>query len=232
MKGIKMTNVLPLICKSNIKEGIRNKEEEPEGSGLLAKTSSSETSSPQPLPAANVSCQWIREEIVKSRPIFDTQQISYMRLSLLNPKATDSDGSTYTRLAFNMDMSINHNTKFDKLKWRLTQKRSEFYSNIPSDWEKDIAYSSAWDHFNSIKGNKWIGKACYRKDGKGTGLKLQMVPLSSMVVWMEGETMHYKIWLENVEVEGVIIYNQLKHYAGYSEPVRRMEATTFKLFKV
>jgi len=225
-----MALIIPISCKSNIKERRSNKEEETSVSGPLGLASLSETSSPQPLPTAN-DCQAIRQEIMRERPAITRNQISYMRLSMLHPKANDNDGTRYTRLAFNMDMSVNSNTEFLKLKWRLTNKRSEYYTNLPTGWEQDPALNSAWEQYNDLD-SAWLGKACYRKTGRTGGMKLKMVPLTSMVAWMDGDDMHYHLWVEDAEVIGKITWNEMKHYAGYSEPVRNMQPTEFKILKV
>ena len=167
-----------------------------------------------------------------SRPQITTDQITYMRLSLLHPNARDYDGATFTRLAFNMDMSINSNTQFQRLKWRLTSKRSEFYANLPPDWADDAAYGAAWDFYNSLTANRWIGKACFRKTSRREGMKLKLTPLTAMVAYMVNEEMHYQLWIENATVPGQLTYNNLKHYAGYSEPVRNMQPTEIQMLRV
>jgi hypothetical protein len=225
------------ICKSNIEEERSNKEEEPAGSPLLGPTSLSGTSSPPLSPAAKVdetiwTCLGVRKEIVLSRPEINTAQITYMRLSLLHPKASDYDGDSYKRLAFNMDMSINSNTQFQRLKWRLTAKRSEYYANLPEDWETDPAYGAAWDFYNSLTTNAWIGKACFRKTSPKEGMKLKMTPLTAMVAYMIGDVLHYQLWIESASVSGNITYNELKHYAGFSEPVHNMQPTAIQMLKV
>jgi len=225
-----MALIVPISCKSNIKEIRSNKEEEVGTSGPLGLASLSGTSSPLPLPAAN-ECKAIRLEIMSERPAITRPQLTYMRLSMLHPRATDNDGTRYTRLAFNMDMSVNSNTDFLKLKWRLTNKRSEYYTNLPSGWEQDPALNSAWERYNDLD-TAWIGKACYRKTSRTGGMKLKMVPLTSMVAWMSGDDMHYHLWIEDAEVEGKITWNEMKHYAGYSEPIRNMQPTEYKILKV
>jgi len=225
-----MAQIIPISCKSNIKERRSNKEEETAVSGPLGLASLSGTSSPLPLPSAN-ECQAIRLEIVNERPEITHKQITYMRLSMLHPKANDNDGTRYTRLAFNMDMSVNSNTEFLKLKWRLTNKRSEYYSNLPTGWESDPAYNSAWELYNDLD-TAWIGKACYRKINKTGGMKLKMVPITAMVAWMDGDDMHYRLWIESAEVAGKMTWNEIKHYAGYSEPIRNMQPTEFRILRV
>jgi hypothetical protein len=230
MKGNKMALIIPISCKSNIKEVRSNKEEETGVSGPLGLASLSGTSSPAPLPTAN-DCQAIRNEILQSRPTITRSQLSYMRLSMLHPKSADNDGDRYTRLAFNMDMSVNSNTEFLKLKWRLTDKRSEYYANLPAEWERDPALNSAWELYNDLDA-AWIGKACYRKTTRTGGMKLKMVPLTSMVVWMQADVMHYHLWVEDAEVQGRITWNEMKHYAGYSEPIRNMQPASYKILAV
>ena len=63
-------------------------------------------------------CRAIRRDIVRSRPEIDLAMISYMRLSLLTVRASDTDGHQPTRWAVNMDCSFDNNTAFQKFKWR------------------------------------------------------------------------------------------------------------------
>jgi len=168
---------------------------------------------------------------MRERPPITHPELTYMRLSMLHPKANDNDGTGYTRLAFNMDMSVNSNTQFLKLKWRLTNKRSEYYTNLPQGWQQDPALNQAWALYNTLD-QAWLGKACYRKTQRQGGMRLKMVPLTSMVAWMSGDTMHYRLWIEDAEVEGQIHWRELKHYAGWSEPIRNMQPTEFQILKV
>ena len=141
------------------KEVIRKNGQGPLPYGL---TSSQDAPSVLPLlsPPAKVedheTCRGLRGEIIKSRPLIDYDSISYMRLSLLNPKAADNDGRMYSRWAINMDVSFNDNPEFKKFKWRVTNKRSEYYANLVEGWETDLAYGSAWEFYNSLEVAKWI----------------------------------------------------------------------------
>lgn len=179
------------------------------------------------------SCAGIREEVMQSRPEITNGMISYMRLSLLNPKASDNNGATYTRLAANMDCSFNSNTKFQKFKWRVTSKRSEFYANIPADWKEDAAYGPAWDLYNSIDNPKWIGKACYRMNRKDSASKMKLAPLTAMVMWAQDEVMHYKLWIENAVVEGTFnLGSESKYFMASSEPVKNFKPSGMKVIQL
>jgi len=170
------------------------------------------------------SCRESRREIMESRPEIELDTISYARLSLLNPKSSDHDGTQPTRWAINMDCSFNSNSKFQKFKWRVTNKRSEFYANLPQDWASDLAYGSAWEFYNELTYTKWIGKACYRLDKREGASKMKLVNLSAIVMWTDGEQMFYRFWLENAAVDGVFnITSDSKFYMASSEPVRNFK---------
>lgn len=209
---------------------ILKKEERRKNNGLtprpLAPTSSSGTSSPPPSPAANEKrCGVIREEVLESRPLINLDNISYARLSLVNPDPDDYDGNTYDRLAVNLDISFNNNTKFQKWKFRLTNKRSEFYANLPPGWQQDLAYGSAWECFNEQTDARWIGKACYRND-KGGHKKLKMVEFTAMTLWRSGDTFAYRFWIEDAEVAGTFnIEARSRFYVACSEPVHNFQPT-------
>ena len=187
------------------------------------------TSSPPLSPSAKVSettCQAVRQEILGSRPEIETSIISYMRLSLLTPSAKEYDGKSYARLAINMDVSFNNESKFKRFKWRVTNKRSEFYANIPAGWEHDLAYGQAWEFFNELTMTKWIGKATYRLNRKDNAQKMKLADLTAIVVWTDGEFMYYRLWIENAQVDGKFdIESDSKYFAASSEPIRNFTAS-------
>lgn len=201
--------------------------------GPLGLASLSGTSSPHLLLSAKEedhesSCEGFRREVLSSRPLLDTERISYMRLSLLDFDAKDFDGKRYTRLAANMDCSFNNNHKFNRFKWRLTNKRSEFYANLPSDWRQDPAYSAAWDSFNSTD-SAWIGKATYRLNRREQANKMKLVPLTAMVMWAVEDEMHYRIWFESALVTGQFnLPPSSKYFVASSEPVRNFKPSGFQ----
>ena len=209
---------------------ILKKEERRKNTGLspgpLGLASLSRTSSSHPLPSASEkSCQDIRREALSSRPLINQSTISYARLSLVSPSAEDYDGSTYDRLAVNLDISFNNNTRFQKYKFRLTNKRSEFYANLPDGWQSDLCYGSAWECFNEQTDARWIGKACYRND-KGRHKKLKLVEFTAMTMWRAGDTFAYRFWIEDAEVAGTFdIEAKSKYYVACSEPVHNFQPT-------
>lgn len=195
------------------------------------------TSSSHPLPAASdsvavLSCESIRKEVMLSRALITQSTISYARLSLITPRPEDYDGDTYRRMGVNIDLSYNNNPKFQRYKWRLTNKRSEFYANLPDDWTTDWAYSNAWAHYNTLTTNRWIGKACYR-NAKGSKAKLKMVPLTAMVMWQEDDEMCYRLWIESAEISGRFNLNSTsKYYVAASEPVKNFQPTTWAIIEL
>jgi len=162
---------------------------------------------------------------MSSRPLINSDNISYARLSLVNPSTDDYDGTTYNRLAINLDISFNNNTKFQKWKFRLTNKRSEFYANLPAGWENDLCYGSAWECFNEQTDSRWLGKACYRND-KGRHKKLKLVEFTALTLWRSGDTFAYKLWIEDSEITGTFdIEAKSKFYVACSEPVHNFQPT-------
>jgi hypothetical protein len=108
----------------------------------------------------------------------------------------------------------------------VTNKRSEFYANIPEGWETDSAYGSAWDYYNQLSATKWIGKACYRMDRRDSAQKMKLVDLTAIVVWVEGDSMFYRLWIEDAEVEGRFnIDSDSKYYVSSSEPIKNFTPT-------
>jgi hypothetical protein len=226
--------MLKLIkSESNIEEGIRKKEEGAIAPALLATSSASPgTSSPDPSLSAN-DCYAVRNQIRSERNEISNISISFMRLSLLTPDAQDYGGHSYARFAVNMDVSFNNNREFKKFKWRLTDRRREFYTNIPDGWEDDIAYGSAWKRFAEIEGNKWIGKACYRLARRGSEVKLKLAPFTAMVMWAQGDEMHYELWIENAHVAGTFnIGSDSKHYMASSQPIKNFTPSGFEIIKL
>ena len=182
---------------------------------------------------AEESCEAIRRGVMESRPEITNEMISYMRLSLLNLKASDNDGSTYTRMAINMDCSFNSNTKFQKFKWRLTSKRSEFYSNIPTGWKTDPAYGAAWDLYNNTSEPVWIGKACYRMDRRESATKMKLAPFTAIVAWVRDEMIHYQLWIENATVTGSFnLDSASKYFMASSEPVKNFKPSGMKVIQL
>jgi len=216
---------------------ILKKEERRKNTGLtpgpLALASLSSASPPFPLPSASEeSCLEVRREVMSSRPLIGTHNISYARLSLINPAADDYDGQTYARLSVNIDISFNNNTKFQKWKFRLTNKRSEFYANLPEGWKTDMCYGSAWECFNEQTDARWIGKACYRND-KGRYKKLKLVEFTAMTMWRAGDTFAYKFWIEDAEVSGTFdIEAKSKFYVACSEPVHNFQPTERSIIQI
>lgn len=225
-----MANSAKVILKK--KEVRSNNGPEPGPYGL---TSSEDASLPLLLPSAKVeeTCRSVRRDIVKQRPLLDYDSISYMRLSILAPKAADNDGRMYSRWAINMDVSFNDNPEFKKFKWRVTNKRSEFYANLLPGWETDMAYGNAWEFYNQLEVAKWIGKATYRLNYRDRVSKMNLAEFTAMVLYTDGEHMFYKLWIEDAEVEGRFdIDSTSKFYVGASEPVKNFKVKTRRVIEL
>lgn len=225
--------------ESNIEEERSNKKEEADASVPCGISSRDAPAVLPPLsPSAKVAealetCRSIREEVLRSRPEITLDTISYMRLSLLTAKTADHDGDGFTRLAINMDVSFNNNHQFKKFKWRLTNRRREFYPNLPPDWKTDLAYGSAWEFYNELEYTKWIGKACYRLNRRESVGKLQLAPLTAIVAWVANDTMNYRLWIENAEVSGQFnIDSESKYYIASSEPIHNFTAKTSRIISI
>lgn len=212
--------------KSNNEE-VRSKKKErvAELPGPLGLASLSSPAAPPLLPAAKAAdtCEGLRSELRGSRGLVSRARLSYLRMSLLKPKAADYDGEFYKRLAVNADISIDSSQKFHKLKLRLTDKGSEYYANLPDDWVEDTAYGAAWLHYKSLPKHqrRWIGKACYRQERKNSQQKLKMVPLVAMVAWTTAdERITYKLWFEDAVIEGTFDWTEgIEHYIAHTTPI-------------
>ena len=227
-----MTNSAKVIY--NMKEVKSNTGEPP---GPLGRTSEDATLPELSLAAkAEVemeSCRGVRREIVRSRPEIDLTTISYMRLTLLKPKMAEYDGRQFNRLAVNMDVSFNNRPEFQKFKWRVTGKRSEYYANLPEGWENDFALGSAWEYYNELSTTRWIGKACYRMTRKESAAQMKLVPLTAIVMHAVGEDIHYKLWIENAEVSGVFnIDVNSKYYTYASEPIKNFRPSGARIIQL
>lgn len=150
-----------------------------------------------------------------------TSQISYACLTLHKPnpkKLTDH------RQRINLDFRIDDSSKFNKLVFSLTQKDSEFYSNLMDDWGSVAAYINAFTLYKDLKAQGikcWIGKGCIRQTyKKGKSLKSKMRPETTMVMWDKGDSVGGRCWLEQAEFEfefDQIVHNSA-HYMAKSEP--------------
>lgn len=191
------------------------------------------SSMPLPSPLANENkCFAMRNQIRDTRPEITNANISYARLSLVDPDPEDYDGEVYNRFGVNIDISFNNNTKFQRYKFRLTNKRSEFYANLPADWQQDFAYGSAWELYNNTEHARWIGKACYR-NAKGRHAKLKLVPFCSMVMWRDDVGLRYEFWIENAHIAGRFdIESRSKYYIACSEPVHNFQPTAFQIIEL
>ena len=216
---------------------ILKKEERRKNTGLtpgpLGLASLSSASPPPLSPSANEqTCLEVRREVLSSRPLISNSNVSYARLSLVNPSADDYNGETYNRLAVNIDISFNNNTKFQKWKFRLTNKRSEFYANLPPGWQSDLCYGSAWECFNEQTDARWIGKACYRNE-KNKHQKLKMVEFTALALWRSADSFAYKFWVEDAEISGVFdIEAKSKFYVACSEPVHNFQPSSRSIIQL
>jgi len=224
-----LENSAKVIC--NMKEVKSNTGEPP---GPLGLTSSEDASLPDlSLQAKAESCRDIRKEIVSSRREIDLTTLSYMRLTLLKPKMAEFDGTQFNRLAINMDVSFNNKPEFHKFKWRVTNKRSEYYANLPEGWQNDFALGSAWEFYNECTSTRWIGKACYRMSRKESATQMKLVPLTAIVVYYIGEDMHYRLWMENAEVTGRFnIDANSKYFWTASEPIKNFRPTGSRIIQL
>jgi len=133
----------------------------------------------------------------------------------------------------NMDCSFDNNTAFQRFKWRVTNKRSEFYANLPAGWDADLAYGSAWEYYNELTMTKWIGKATYRMNRRDNVSKMKLVPLTAIVLWTDGEHMHYRLWLESAEVTGVFnIASESRFYLSSSEPIKNFRPSGMRAIEL
>ena len=226
-----MTDSAKVILKK--KEVRSNTGLTPEPLALFERDASLPGLSPAEKEPEPETCRAIRRDIRRSRPEIDLAMISYMRLSLLTVRASDTDGHQPTRLAVNMDCSFNNNTQFQRFKWRVTNKRSEFYANLPQGWETDLAYGSAWEYYNELTMTRWIGKATYRMNRRDNASRMKLVPLTAIVMWTDGEDMYYRLWLESAEVTGVFnIASESRFYLSGSEPIKNFRPSGMRAIQL
>ena len=225
--------------KSNNEEVRSNKKEEVAvAPGPLDLASLSSPAAPPLLPEAKAAdtCEGLREELRASRGLVNRRRLSYLRMSLLTPKVSDYDGEFYKRLAINADVSVDNSQKFIKLKLRLTDKGSEYYTNLPEDWVEDTAYGAAWMTFKGLpkKTRRWIGKACYRQERRDRTQKLKLVPLIAMVAWTtDDQRIEYRLWFEDAVIEGVFDWtNGLKHYTAHTTPIHNFQPQGWQPLKI
>ena len=157
----------------------------------------------------------------KPKPLATTD-ISYAALTLFkaNPKKVKDN-----RQKVNLDFVVNESITFNKLVFSLTQKDSEFYLNLPPDWENTLAYKDAWDLYRGIKSTTkiptWIGKGCIRQTYKpGKRIKSKMRLETTMVLWRDQGTVSGRCWIESAvfDFEFDQLLDDNKLYLAKSEP--------------
>jgi hypothetical protein len=150
-----------------------------------------------------------------------TNQISYACLTLHKPKPKKL---TENRQRVNLDFRIDASTNFNKLVFSLTQKDSEFYSNLMDDWGSVSAYIDAFTLYKDLKGQGikcWIGKGCIRQTyKKGKGLKSKMRAETTMVLWDTSGSVGGRCWLEQAvfDFEFDQLLDASAHYIAKAEP--------------
>lgn len=157
----------------------------------------------------------------KPKPLATTD-ISYAALTLCKPnpkKVTDN------RQKVNLDFVVNDSITFNKLVFSLTQKDSEFYLNLPPDWQNTRSYQNAWELYRNIKSTTkiatWIGKGCIRQKYRlGKRIKSKMRLETTMVLWRDQGTVSGRCWIEGAvfdfEFDQLLDHNTL--YLAKSEP--------------
>jgi hypothetical protein len=148
-------------------------------------------------------------------------EISYAALTLYkpNPKKPNAPGRRV-----NLDFRVNDSTTFNKLVFALTQKDSDFYGNLPDDWQQMDYYQQPFEFYREIKQLKieaWIGKGCIRqKYIKGKSIKSKMRLGTAMVIYKHQGIMQGRCWLESsvfdFEFDQLMQDNDL--YLAKSEP--------------
>lgn len=150
-----------------------------------------------------------------------TSEISYAALTLHrpNPKRPNSSGKKV-----NLDFIVNDSTTFNKLVFALTQKDSDFYANLPDNWEDITAYAQAFEFYRQLKKLKieaWCGKGCIRQTWKtGKRIKSKMRAATAMVIFNDRGAIRGRCWIESAQFE--FEFDQLlednRLYLAKSEP--------------
>jgi len=151
-----------------------------------------------------------------------TADISYAALTLFKPKPKMIKEH---RQKVNLDFIVGDSTTFNKLVFALTQKDSEFYKNLPDNWQDFEAYSEAWKLYRDLKENftnipAWLGKGCIRQKFKpGKHSKSKMRSETAMVIWKDQGVVSGRCWMESAVFD--FEFDQLMEsdlYLAKSEP--------------
>lgn len=158
--------------------------------------------------------------IGSDRKPLSTSEISYAALTLLKPNPNKVKEN---RQKVNLDFIVGESIKFNKLVFSLTQKDSEFYANLPDDWQEITAYADAWKLYRDFKkiNDAWIGKGCIRQTYKpGKRTKSKMRAETTMVLWRNADGVYGRCWIESsvfdFEFDQLMEHSRL--YLAKSEP--------------
>lgn len=167
---------------------------------------------------------FLKEKVIgigSDRKPLATSEISYAALTLhkQNPKKPTAPGRKV-----NLDFVVNNSTNFNKLVFSLTQKDSDFYANLPDNWQDIQAYSDSFEFYRQVKKLKieaWIGKGCIRQTYKpGKRTKSKMRAATAMVIYNDSGTVSGRCWLEGAVFD--FEFDQLMEnsglYVAKSEP--------------
>jgi len=127
-----------------------------------------------------------------------TTDISYAALTLHRPNPKKLKDN---RQKVNLDFVVSESTTFNKLMFALTQKDSEFYLNLPEDWQDTKSYAEAFAFYKECKQLKidaWVGKGCIRQPyRKGRRVKSKMRLETAMVLYKHQGEISGRCWLES-----------------------------------
>lgn len=169
-------------------------------------------------------------------PALQNSDFVYACLSLHHVKRSKKHGTEETesrRRKVNLDFRIKDTPshKFNKLKFTLTWKPSEFLKNIPVSSQHHRSYTRSMAIYQDIKEQTdrvWIGKGNLRQYFDG-GPRTIIKENTSMVLYDHDNTIGGYLWIEDAEIEfefDTLIDN--KYYFMKCEPIKVLDVSWAK----
>ena len=169
-------------------------------------------------------------------PALRISDFTYACLSLHHykkSKKANAENTESRRRQVNLDFKLQSSgAKFNKLKFTLTWKPSEFLKNIPEAAQQHRSYSRAMAIYKDIREHTdrvWIGKGNLRKFFDG-GPRSVIKENTSMVLYEDQGVISGYLWVEDAEIEfefDTLVDNN-KYYFMKCEPIKVLEVSWAK----
>lgn len=166
-------------------------------------------------------------------PALQISDFTYACLSLHHYKKSKKAGaenSESRRRQVNLDFKLQSSgNKFNKLKFTLTWKPSEFLKNIPESAQQHRSYTRALAIYKDIREHTdrvWIGKGNLRKFFDG-GPRSVIKENTTMVLCDYQGTISGKFWIEDAEVEFEFdtLVEGNRYYFMKCEPIKILDVS-------